>query len=168
MPCVRPRSGAALTTVPLLFAYRRCSVTPEVLTRLSSLPHRRCQCLSLARITRLVQGLNSPAVGLLVSVVITLGHSHRLVAGEVVDLLDRDSNCWRSLDKSIENILHHTLHARVYAFWPSCHVMLMCGKNVTWGSRQTLRPPNGPGVEHHVALGTVVDRCGMGPLGFSF
>jgi len=39
---------------------------------------------------RLVQCLNSPSVALLIRMVIALGHRHRLMAGEVVDLLDRD------------------------------------------------------------------------------
>ena len=39
---------------------------------------------------RRIQRLDSRTVTLLVRMVITLGHRHRLVAGEVVELLDGD------------------------------------------------------------------------------
>ena len=54
------------------------------------LPPRRGQRLSFARLARLIQRLDSPAVALLISMLVTLGHRHRLMAGEVVDLLDGD------------------------------------------------------------------------------
>ena len=51
------------------------------------LPPRRRHRLCFARLARLIQGLNSSSVALLVSMVVSLGHRHRLMAGEVVDLL---------------------------------------------------------------------------------
>ena len=44
-----------------------------------------------ARLTRRIQRLDSRTIALLVRMVVTLGHRHRLVAGEVVDLLDGDA-----------------------------------------------------------------------------
>ena len=55
-------------------------------------PPRRRQRLGTTRLTCLIQRLNSPSVALLVSMVVALGHRHRLVAGEVVDLLDGDGD----------------------------------------------------------------------------
>ena len=54
-------------------------------------PPRRRQCLRTARLTRRIQRLDSRTVTLFVRVVVTLGHRHRLVAGEVVDLFDGDA-----------------------------------------------------------------------------
>ena len=54
-----------------------------------------------ARLTSLIQRLDSLSVSLLVSMVITLGHRHRLVAGEVVDLLDRDTEVQKPGDKGM-------------------------------------------------------------------
>ena len=54
-------------------------------------PPRRRQRLRTTRLTRLVQRLDSRTVALFVRMVIALGHRHRLMAGEVVDLLDRDA-----------------------------------------------------------------------------
>ena len=64
---------------------------PEDLKKLSLFPPGRRYRLSAARLTCLIQRFDSPSVALLVRVVIALGHRHRLVAGEVVDLLDRDA-----------------------------------------------------------------------------
>ncbi len=55
------------------------------------LPPRRRQCLRTTRLTRRIQRLDSRTVSLFVRMVVTLGHRHRLVAGEVVDLLDGDA-----------------------------------------------------------------------------
>ncbi len=55
------------------------------------LPPRRRQRLRTARLTRCIQRFYSCTVALFVRMVITLGHRHRLVAGEVVDLLDGDA-----------------------------------------------------------------------------
>ena len=51
------------------------------------LPLGRRQCLRIRSLARLIQRLDSRAVALFISMVVTLGHRHRLVAGEVVDLL---------------------------------------------------------------------------------
>ena len=48
---------------------------------------RRYQRLSFARLARLIQRLDSPAVALLISMVVTLGHRHRLVPIEVIGLV---------------------------------------------------------------------------------
>jgi len=70
------------------------------------LPPRRRQRLRTARLTRRIQRLDSPSVVLFISMVVTLGHRHRLMAGEVVDLLDSRSlsaaivsSRWRSRDQ---------------------------------------------------------------------
>jgi len=65
--------------VVALFGYRRGS------TKLSSLPPRRRQRLCTTRLTRRIQRLDSRTVALLVRMIVTLGHRHRLVAGEVVN-----------------------------------------------------------------------------------
>ena len=57
----------------------------------AKLPPRRRQRLRTARLTRRIQRLYSRTVTFLVRMVIALGHRHRLMAGEVVDLLDRDA-----------------------------------------------------------------------------
>ena len=54
------------------------------------LPHGRRQRLRTTRLTRRIQRFDSCTVALLVSVVVTLGHRHRLMASGVVDLLDGD------------------------------------------------------------------------------
>ena len=55
------------------------------------LPPGRRQRLSAAGLTRRIQRLDSRTISLLVRMVVTLGHRHRLVAGKVIDLLDGDS-----------------------------------------------------------------------------
>ena len=60
--------------------------------QLSLLPLRRRQRLCTARLTRRIQRLDSRTVALFVRMVISLGHRHRLVAGEVVDLLYGDAD----------------------------------------------------------------------------
>jgi hypothetical protein len=47
--------------------------------------------LRIARLTRRMQRLESRTILLLVRMIVTLGHRHRLVAGEVVDLLGWDA-----------------------------------------------------------------------------
>ena len=47
---------------------------------------------SAARLTHRIQRLDSRTVTLFVRMVVALGHRHRLVAGEVVDLLDGDTD----------------------------------------------------------------------------
>ena len=64
--------------------YRRGS------TKLSSLPPRRRQRLRTPGLARRIQRLDGRTISLLVSMVIAFGHRHRLMAGEVVDLLDGD------------------------------------------------------------------------------
>jgi hypothetical protein len=51
-------------------------------------PHRR---LRLTRLTRRIQRLDSRTISLLVSMVVALGHRHRIMAGEVVDMLYGDA-----------------------------------------------------------------------------
>ena len=60
-------------------------------TVIRTLPSRRRQRLRTTRLTRRIQRLDSRTISLLVRMVVTLGHRHRLVAGEVVDLLDGDA-----------------------------------------------------------------------------
>ena len=55
------------------------------------LPPCRRQRLRTTRLTRRIQRLDSRTVALFVRMVVALGHRHRLMAGEVVDLLDRDA-----------------------------------------------------------------------------
>ena len=59
--------------------------------RLSMLPPCRRQRLRTTRLTRRIQRLDSRTISFLVRMVIALGHRHRLVPGEVVDLLDGDA-----------------------------------------------------------------------------
>ena len=54
---------------------------------LGQLPPRRRQRLRTARLTRRIQRLDSRTISLFVSVAVTLGHRHRLMVDEVVDLL---------------------------------------------------------------------------------
>ena len=54
-------------------------------------PPCRRQRLRTTRLTRRIQRLDSRTISILVSMVITLGHRHRLMASEVVDLLDGDA-----------------------------------------------------------------------------
>jgi len=51
------------------------------------LPPRRRQRLRITRLARRIQRLDSRTVALFVRMAVTLGHRHRLAAGEVVDLL---------------------------------------------------------------------------------
>ena len=55
------------------------------------LPPCRRQCLRTPGLTRRIQRLDSSTISLLISMVVALGHRHRLMAGEVVDLLDGDA-----------------------------------------------------------------------------
>ncbi len=68
------------------------------------LPPRRRQRLRTTRLTRRIQRLDSRTVTLLVSVVVTLGHRHRFMAGEVVDLLDGDAEVQHSCDDAMAEI----------------------------------------------------------------
>ena len=52
-------------------------------------------------VKRLIQRLDSSSVAPLVSMVVALGHSHGLVTGDVVDLLDRDAEVQQSCDKGV-------------------------------------------------------------------
>ena len=52
---------------------------------------KRNRSLRADRLTRRIQRLYSRTISLLVSMVVALGHCHRLVAGEVVDLLYGDA-----------------------------------------------------------------------------
>ena len=71
---------------------RRGSWASEATSQLlRPLPPRRRQRLRTPGLTRHIQRFNSRTVALLVRMVITLGHRHRLMAGEVVDLLDGDA-----------------------------------------------------------------------------
>ena len=74
-----------------------CGIGSGQLFRL--LPPGRRQRLSFARLARLVQRLDSLAVALLVGMVVTLCHCHRLMAGKVVDLLYGDAEVEHSCDK---------------------------------------------------------------------
>jgi hypothetical protein len=65
------------------------------------LPPRRRQRFRTARLTRRIQRFDSRAITFLVRVVVTLGHRHRLVAGEVVDLLDGDAEVEHSCDEEM-------------------------------------------------------------------
>jgi hypothetical protein len=73
-------------------------------TVLRTLPSRRRQRLRTARLTRRIQCFDSRTVALLVSMVITLGHRHRLVAGEVVDLRIGDAEVEHSCDEAMVEI----------------------------------------------------------------
>ena len=64
---------------------------PEDFKKLSSLPPGRRQRLHTARLTRRIQRLDSCTISLFVRMIVKLGHRHRLMAGEVVDLLDGDA-----------------------------------------------------------------------------
>jgi len=55
------------------------------------LPPGRRQRFRTARLTRRIQCLDSRTVAFFVRMVVSLGHRHRLMAGEVVDLLDGDA-----------------------------------------------------------------------------
>ena len=55
------------------------------------LPPCRRQRLCFARLACLIQGLDSPAVSLLISMVVTLGHRHRLVAGKLIERIPSPS-----------------------------------------------------------------------------
>jgi hypothetical protein len=66
-----------------------CGIGNVQLFRL--LPPGRRQRLRTARLTRRIQRLDSRTISLFVRMVVALGHRHRLVAGEVVDLLDGDA-----------------------------------------------------------------------------
>ena len=88
--------GAACKAVPRHFFtgrirfLRRYHQTPYAeLWFTATLPLPTPQLFS--RLARLVYPLDSPAVALLVRMVVTLCHRHRLVPGEVVDLFDRDA-----------------------------------------------------------------------------
>ena len=48
-----------------------------------------------------IQRLDSRTISLLVRMVVALGHRHRLVAGEVVDLLDGDAEVGHSCDEAM-------------------------------------------------------------------
>ncbi len=50
------------------------------------LPPCRCQRLRTTRLTRRIQRLDSRTISLFVRMVVTLGHRHRLMAGEVICL----------------------------------------------------------------------------------
>ncbi len=69
------------------------------------LPPRRRQRLRTTRFARLVQRLDGPAVALLVRMVVALRHRHRLVAGEVVDLLDGDAEVEHSCDEGMAYVM---------------------------------------------------------------
>jgi hypothetical protein len=58
----------------------------EDFKKLSLLPHRRRQRPCTPGLSRRIQRLDSCTIALFVRMVIALGHRHRLVAGEVVDL----------------------------------------------------------------------------------
>ena len=58
-----------------------------------------------ARLTRRIQRLDSATVALLVCVVVALGHRQRLVAGEVVDLLDGDAEVEHSCDEGVAEVM---------------------------------------------------------------
>ena len=51
--------------------------------------------------TRRIQRLDSRTITFLVRMVVTLGHRHRLMAGEVVDLHVRDAEVQQSCDKGV-------------------------------------------------------------------
>jgi len=72
--------------------------------QLSLLPPRRRQRLRTARLTRRIQRLDSRTVALLVGMIVTLGHRHRLVAGEIVDLLDGDVEVEHSCDEAMVEV----------------------------------------------------------------
>ena len=57
------------------------SVLLDLLNRYFCFHLAAANASALPVVTRLVQGLNSPAVALLVSMIVTLGHRYRLVAG---------------------------------------------------------------------------------------
>ena len=68
------------------------------------LPPRRRQRLCTARLTRRIQRLDSRTISLFVRMVVTLGHHHRLVAGEVVGLLSRDAEVEHSCDEEMMEV----------------------------------------------------------------
>ena len=59
---------------------------------LPPLPSGRRQRLRTARLTRCIQRLDSSTILLFVSMVVALSYRHELMAGEVVDSLDRDGD----------------------------------------------------------------------------
>ena len=65
---------------------------------------RRRQPLRTTRLTRRIQRFDSRAISLFVRMVIVLGHRQRLVAGEVVDLLDRDAKVQHSCDEEMVEV----------------------------------------------------------------
>ena len=74
-------------------------------TVLRTLPSGLRQRLRTPGLTRRIQRLDSRTISLFVRMVVTLGHRHRLVAGEVVDLLDRDAKVQHSCDEGMAEIV---------------------------------------------------------------
>ena len=68
-------------------------------------PHRRLRLTRLTRLTRRIQRLDSRTISLLVSMVVALGHRHRIMAGEVVDLLDGDAEVEHSCDEGVAQVM---------------------------------------------------------------
>ena len=71
----------------LLNIYERRGIETVIRT----LPPGRRQRLYTARLTRRIQRLDRRTIALLVRMIVTLGHRHRLMASEVVDLLYGDA-----------------------------------------------------------------------------
>jgi hypothetical protein len=69
------------------------------------LPPRRRQRLRTTSLTRRIQRLDSRTIALFVRMVIALRHRHRLMAGEVVDLLYGDAKVEHSCDEGVAEVM---------------------------------------------------------------
>ena len=127
------KSEAALTAVPFFFLLCRASVARRIHNSLTNdirrghnshrqgdlycavtaaedfsllplLPPGRRQRLGTTRLTRRIQCLDSRTISLFVRMVVALGHRHRLVAGEVVDLLYGDAEVEHSCDDAMVEV----------------------------------------------------------------